>query len=97
MGTAPSPTPTRRDEWKDSGPGPGVLRRRGGPRLRDPEIVPYNGGYLAFFNGYYVGAAPYMSVSASGFVCSDFVDNDSGGGTDYPADVGCDSPWDTSE
>lgn len=63
----------------------------------DPEIVPYNGGYLAFFNGYYVSTTPYMAVGASGFACSDFVDNDSGGGTDYPLDVDCDSPWDPSE
>lgn len=60
--------------------------------VMDPELVPYAGRWLGFFNA--VGG---IHVSGSGFQCSDFIDNDGAGGTDYPDDTSCTNPWDTTE
>jgi len=68
----------------------------GSESVMDPEIVKYEGGWLAFFNG-----PGGIHLAASAFPCSNFVDDDADGDTDWAvyggADAGCSSPWDTTE
>lgn len=60
----------------------------GGAKVLDPEVVRWHGGYLAFFN-----AAGGIHAAASGYSCSNQLDDDGDGGADWPDDPDCDAPW----
>ena len=68
----------------------------GNETVMDPEIVKYEGGWLAFFNG-----PGGIHLAASAYPCSNFADDDTDGDTDWAyyggGDAGCSSPWDTTE
>ena len=64
----------------------------GARNVMDPEIVRDHNGYLGWFN-----APGGIKLTASGYACSNFVDDEGGGGLDRPNDPACDSPWDNGE
>ncbi len=67
-----------------------------GQDVMDPEIVKAaSGKFLMFYNS--DSTYPGVYWSASGYQCSNFLDDDGVGGADYPNDGDCSSPSDNSE
>jgi hypothetical protein len=73
-------------EWDDSS-------NDGDDQVGDPTPLKIATGKYALFFQMDGG----IHVAGSGFQCSNWTDDDAGGGTDYPDDVGCDSPTDDTE